>query len=314
VARTIADSPREGELHERARRVLRRELLVASTLLLALASALVGARLAGVSLAAVDRPVIALAALTAVAVLRAARSAWRAWRLGIAAALPSPPEPLDAAVRSELDEHDGFFVAQRFRLVGARYELNVLAADGRSPDRPIAVVEREAFAPRERFEARTPHASAPGRGGGRWAGELVFLVHALQVLDVGGRYRVDNSDGARVGELRKVFGTSLYRSTWEIWDGAGTLVATARERSVPVAILRRTIGVIPVLGEVLGMLPIPYHFDLHAVPSAVRIGSFTRLRSLRDRYALTIDGDPHRSIDRRLALALAVSLDRLEGR
>lgn len=297
-----------------ARRVLRRQLLLTAALVGSVIALVMGARLAGISFAAIDRPLFVLGGLAAVAVLRAGRSVWRVSREGIAAALPAAPEPLDPAPRSALDAHDEFLVAERFRFFGGRYELSVPAPDGRSPGERVAVVDREAFAAKERFEALQPDAVAAGYVDASRAQELqrrIFRIEAMQVLDAGGRYRVDSPDGDRIGELRKVFATSLFRATWEVWDGAGTLVAIAQERSLPVALLRRTIGLVPVVGDLLALLPIAYQVDVHAAPSGQPIATFTRLRTFRDRYTLRIDADPHKTIDRRLALALAVSLDAL---
>jgi uncharacterized protein YxjI len=127
-------------------------------------------------------------------------------------------------------------------------------------------------------------------------------------------YHVEDASGERIGELRKLFTSSLLRSTWEIWDGAGALLATAQERSLQIAGLRRSIDLIPIVGEVLGVLPLPYHFDIVAAEDQRTMGTYVRLRRLRDRYALRLDGDPERRLDRRLALALALSLDALQGR
>ncbi|MDP9406725.1 MAG: hypothetical protein M3P95_02230 [Actinomycetota bacterium] len=299
-----------------ARLALRRQLLVAGGLVVAAAVLAVGVLLSGVSPATADRPLLLVAGLAVAAVLRAARSLWRVQRRGIHAALPAPPEPLDPAPRSELDEHDAFLVAQRFRLLGDRYELSLLEGDGRSPGERVAVVEREAFAARERLEALSPHVPLYGYADASVAAQPrhLFVVRALQLLDVGGRFRVDDGAGRRIGELRKLFTTSLWRSTWEVWDGAGRLVATAQERSLRVALLRRALDLLPVVGELLGLLPIPYHFDVRAVDGSRTVATLTRLRGLRDRYVLIVDGDPEAVVDRRLALALAVSLDALQSR
>jgi uncharacterized protein YxjI len=299
-----------------ARLALRRQLLVAGALVIATGALGAAVLLSGVSLATADRPLLLVGALAVAAVLRSAKSLWRVQRGGIQAALPAPPEPLDAAPRTELDGHDRFLVAQRFRLFGDRYELSLLGDDGRSPGERVALVEREAFAARERLEALSPHVPLYGYADASVAARPrhVFVVRALQLLDVGGRFRVDDDAGRRIGELRKLFTTSLWRSTWEVWDGAGALVATAQERSVRVALLRRAIDLVPVVGEVLGLLPIPYQFDVRGADGGRPVATLTRLRGVRDRYVLVVDGDPERVVDRRLALALAVSLDALQSR
>jgi hypothetical protein len=130
------------------------------------------------------------------------------------------------------------------------------------------------------------------------------------VLELGGRYDVTTPDGEPVGALEKVFGKSLLRSTWRILDPAGQEVAVARERSVPIALLRRAIDVVP-YGE---LVPILFHFTIDATADGAHLGDFTRAWGLRDRYTLDLSGDLGGVLDRRLAVALAIALDALQSR
>ena len=247
-----------------------------------------------VSFGLVDRYLFAALIAFGVAGFQASRMAVRIRRQGPDAAGPDPPPPGEAAARDPaLDGVDRFLVAERFRLIGDRYELSILAADGRTAAEPVGRVDRAAFQARERLEAFAPDA------------RLVFALKAERILDVGGKYQVTDYRAERIGELRKLFAESLVRSKWEVWDGAGALVATAQERSLRLALARRLIDILPV--------PIPYHFDLHA-PDGEPIGSVLRLRTFRDRYVLDLSPDSGRTIDRRLGLALAVALDGLQDR
>jgi len=277
-----------------ARTAVGRQFLVAGLALL-VALALGGAVLiGGVSFGLVDRPILATSAVFALTLLRAVRTAYRVRREGPEAASSKPPPPGVAAERDgALDAVNAFLLVERFKLVGDRYELSTLADDGRSVGEPVARIDRAAFQARERLEAFSPD------------GRTVFVIQAQQVLDLGGRYVITGDRWARLGELRKNFTTSLVRSTWEIWDGNGTLVATAQERSIVLALVRRFVDALP--------LPIPYQFEVRAL-DGTPLGTFRRLRTLRDRYVLDLSGDTDRQIDRRLALALAVALDALQGR
>src|SRR6266536_749090 len=119
------------------------------------------------------------------------------------------------------------------------------------------------------------------------------------------------SAGELLGTVRKAFGASLLRSSWSVLDAAGVEVATARESSMFIAILRRIWSSIPYLGDVPFLLP--FHFDLHA-PDGRQIGRYTRMFALRDRYVLDLSGDPERRLDRRVAMAFTVALDALQDR
>jgi hypothetical protein len=138
----------------------------------------------------------------------------------------------------------------------------------------------------------------------------LFRIKAQQVWDPRARYDVTDASGQQIGQLVKAFGKSLLRSTWRLYDAAGNEIAWARERSVFVALLRRLIGLIPF--ELVDLLPIPYHFDYFVGDE--RIGGLERILGVRDRYRLDVAGDAERTIDRRVALALAVGMDALQAR
>jgi hypothetical protein len=120
------------------------------------------------------------------------------------------------------------------------------------------------------------------------------------------------ASGQHLGQLGKVFGRSLLRSTWRIYDAGGNEVGWARERSLFVALFRRLVGFVPVVGGFADWLPIPYNFDYYVGDR--RIGGLDRILGVRDRYRLDVSGDAERTIDRRVVLALAVGMDALQAR
>jgi uncharacterized protein YxjI len=136
----------------------------------------------------------------------------------------------------------------------------------------------------------------------------LFRIKARKVMELGGRYDVTTPEGERVGILEKRFRESLLRSTWRVLGADERELAVVQERSVPVALLRRAIDVVP-YGE---LIPIPYHFTIDA--DGRHLGDLTRRYGLRDTYDLDLTGDAERTIDRRLAVALAVALDAMQSR
>ena len=198
--------------------------------------------------------------------------------------------------------HDRFFLSQRFRAMINQYEVSTMGADGKSAGEPLCFVEQKRMKLKEDLRAFTDDSKTA---------EL-FRIKAQQVWDPRAKYDVTDASGLQIGQLRKVFGKSLLRSTWQIYDAAGEEVAWARERNLFVALLRRTIGLVPIIGEFLELLPIPYHFDYFVGDE--RIGGLQRILGLRDRYELDVSGDAERRIDRRVAIALAVGLDALQAR
>ena len=139
-------------------------------------------------------------------------------------------------------------------------------------------------------------------------GRELWRIKARSVMEFGGRYDVTTPEGERVGVLGKVFGKSLLRSTWSIMDADEQELAVAKERSVPVAILRRVIDAVP-YGD---FVPIPFHFTIDAGDR--HIGDLNRRFGVRDKYDLDVSGDVERRIDRRLAVSLGIALDALQSR
>lgn len=196
--------------------------------------------------------------------------------------------------------YDRFFISQRIRPMVNQYEVSTLGADGKSAGEPICFVEQKRMALKEDLRAFADDKKT----------EEVFRIKAKQVFDPRARYDVTDAEGRQLGQVAKVFGQSLLRSTWRIYDAEGNELAWARERSLFIALFRRVVGLIPYVGDFA--FPIPYHFDYHA--GNERIGSLERILGVRDRYRLDVAGDVERRIDRRVVLALAVGMDALQAR
>jgi hypothetical protein len=134
----------------------------------------------------------------------------------------------------------------------------------------------------------------------------VFSFRARKRLDLASGYDVADATGAPIGSFRKDFGRSLVRSTWHL--DAFDLQSTGKERSALVAVLRRLWDFLPVVGEI--GVPFVVHFDFVDTSGRTVLTS-TRRISLRDRYDVTVPGG---LVDGRLAAAMAVALDALQGR
>jgi uncharacterized protein YxjI len=197
--------------------------------------------------------------------------------------------------------HDRFFVEQLVRPIINLYRVTPLAGGDQPVGPPVVFVRQKRMAMKEdiRFFADEQEQRE------------LFRIKARRVIDVGGRYDVADASGQPIGVLHKVFGTSLFRSTWRlVAPGEGDQeLAMAQERSLPLAIARRLVDFVPYVGE---YIPIPYNFEI--LRDGRVVGGLTRKFELRDKYVLDLAGDPERAIDRRLAIALAVGLDTLQNR
>jgi uncharacterized protein YxjI len=195
-------------------------------------------------------------------------------------------------------EQDAFFVDQLIRPIANLYRISTLGSDGASPGEPVAFVRQKKLAIKEDIRFFADEGEQ----------DELFRIKARQIFEVGGRYDVTTPAGERLGILEKVFGISLIRSTWKVLDPAEQQVALVQEKSVPLAVLRRLIDFVP-YGE---LVPIVFQFTIQM--DGREIGELRRPIGLRDRYTLTLRGDPDRRLDRRVAIALAVALDALQSR
>ena len=202
------------------------------------------------------------------------------------------------------NQHDRYVLRQRIRPVINQYEITLAAEDGQ-PGEPVAFVEQQRFKFKEDIRFYADDSKQV---------ELMRLK-ARQRFDPRARYDVTDDRGGKIGEIQKVFGESLLRSTYRLYDASGSELATARERSVFVALVRRLVGFIPYVGDYADWLPIPYHFEF--VRDGKVIGSHERRTGLfkfRDVYDIDISGDAEHALDRRLVLANAVGMDALQAR
>jgi uncharacterized protein YxjI len=201
------------------------------------------------------------------------------------------------------NQHDRFILRQRFRPVVNEYEFSLPEGNGDQPGPPFCFVRQRRFTFKEdiRFYADDSQSVE------------VMRIKARQRFDPRARYDVTTPDGGKIGEIQKVFGASLLRSTYRLYDATGAETATAAEHSMPVALFRRAIGFVPFVENVADWLPIPYHFRFER--NGVVLGSHRRhIGKLRDVYTIDMSGDPQRSVDRRLILAIAVGMDALQAR
>jgi hypothetical protein len=201
------------------------------------------------------------------------------------------------------NQHDRFILRQRFRWVVNEYEFSLPLGDDDTPGPPFCFVRQKPFKFKEDIRFYTDESRS-----------LELLrIKARQRFDPRARYDVVSAHGEKIGEIQKVFGASLLRSTYRLYDAAGNETAIATEKSLAVALFRRLVGLVPYLENVANWLPIPYHFVLQR--GTAELGHHRRhLWKLVDRYTIDLSGDPQRTLDRRLVLAIAVGMDALQAR
>lgn len=186
---------------------------------------------------------------------------------------------------------DSFVIDQLIRPMANLYRISTAG-------QPVAFVRQKKLAIKEDIRFYVDESQT----------EEIFRIKARALLEFGGRYDVTTPAGERIGVLEKVFGASLLRSTWRILDANEQELAIAKERSVPLAILRRVIDAVP-YGD---FIPVVFHFTIDA--GETHLGDLNRRLGLRDTYDLDLSPDTTRVIDRRLGIALGIALDALQSR
>ena len=181
---------------------------------------------------------------------------------------------------------------QKLTMMVNRYVVS-LEAPGGGEGEMVAFAEQKRLAFREEVTLYTDESRRA----------VLCRFKARQILDVGAAYDVWDHAGTPIGMFRKDFAKSLLRSTWHLEQQG--ITAVGQERSPVVAILRR-------VWEMVSDIPffVPYHFDFTAQDGRPVL-SVDKTANLRDRYRLDLH-DP--SLDRRLAIAVAVALDALQSR
>ena len=200
--------------------------------------------------------------------------------------------------------NDRFVLHQRFKLVINQYEFSLPEAGVEGNDgTPFCFVEQARFKFKEDIRFFTDDSKS----------EEIMRILARQRFDPRARYDIALADGTKIGQIQKVFGKSLLRSTYALLGPDGEELAIAREVSMGKAIFRRVVGLVPYIGDLADWLPIAYDFEF--LRGEERIGINKRRRwKWRDIYDIDFTADPERHLDRRLVLAATVGMDALQAR
>src|SRR5690348_10471276 len=135
-------------------------------------------------------------------------------------------------------DYDRYLVDQLIRPIANLYRVTPLAAGETPAGSPVAYVRQKKLAIREDIRFY----------GDEQETQELFRIKARSAFDTGGsKYDVFVGD-AQLGSLEHLFRQSLLRSTWRIRGGDGEELATAHERSAPMAIARRLVDFIPDIG------------------------------------------------------------------
>jgi uncharacterized protein YxjI len=135
---------------------------------------------------------------------------------------------------------------------------------------------------------------------------LLEILQDKKFQPIVATYTVRDARGQVLAHLRKNWLYNFIRKRWYMDGPDGREIAVAMEDSALKAFFRRLVG------PLFGLLRT--NFEIQSGDSDRVVGMFNRRMTLLDRYVLDMTADPRHTMDRRLALALAVMLDSGERR
>lgn len=146
--------------------------------------------------------------------------------------------------------------------------------------------------------------------------KVSFTFRAEKVMDIHGRFFVEDANGNLIGMFKKDFKASLVNSTWKILDRDGNEQIIVKESNEAVALLRRFIGYIPVLGELAEVIMafFKYHFSFIDLATSQEVATYTKTTLFRDHYTLATNDEVWQRVDWRVLAAMSIALDALQSR
>jgi uncharacterized protein YxjI len=195
-------------------------------------------------------------------------------------------------------------VKQKITAFVNRYEI-YSATDNGEQGKLVAFAEQKRLAFKERVDF---YADTDKR-------KSIFVLRAEKVMDVHGKYFIEDTKGNRLGAFKKEFKKSLLNSTWNILDGKDKPALVINESNQVIAILRRFLQFIPIVGDAMDLVMnfFKYHFVFRDSKGREQ-GRYIKTALFRDFYRLEMTDTAYDSQDWRTMAAFAVALDALQSR
>lgn len=195
-------------------------------------------------------------------------------------------------------------VEQKITAFVNRYEIYATDTDGNKTEL-IAFAQQRRLAIKEKIEFFSDEFKTT----------KLFQFRAEKVMDVHGKYFVEDADDNLLGAFKKQFGASLLNSTWNVLDTNDSVVAIITESNKTLAILRRFVGFIPFIGDIFDLILnfFKYHF-VFKNSEGTEVGQYIKTTLFRDHYQLNMKDSTYEATDWRVWAAMAVALDALQSR
>jgi uncharacterized protein YxjI len=197
-----------------------------------------------------------------------------------------------------------FIVEQKITAMVNRYAVYSVLEDG-SKGAIVAFAQQKRLAFKEKVNFFTDDTKQA----------LAFTLRAEKVMDIHGKFLVEDTNGSSLGYFKKEFKQSLVNSTWSMFDTADALKLTVSESNKTLAIARRFIEFIPIIGDVaaIALNFVKYHFSFYTA-DGVEVGTYQKTTLFRDHYILSMNDDAYAAQDWRVFVAMSIALDALQQR
>lgn len=196
-------------------------------------------------------------------------------------------------------------VEQKITAFVNKYAIYTVTEDGHK-GQLVALAQQKRVALKEKITFYTDESKK----------EVAFSFRAEKVMDIHGRYLVEDADGKLIGAFRRDFKKSLLNSTWDILDVSDTPTLKVTESNIALAVIRRYGSFIPIVGDIINLVTsfLRYHFVLSDAETGQHVGRYQKTTLFRDHYELFVEDDAYTKQDWRVLAAMAVGLDALQSR
>lgn len=196
-------------------------------------------------------------------------------------------------------------IQQKITALVNKYRIETSTPEGK-PEKIVGLAQQKRLAFKEKVLFYTDETRS----------KIAFTFRAEKVMDIHGRFFVEDANGKMIGMFKKEFAASLVNSTWKILDADGTERLMIRESNQTLAVLRRFLAFIPIVGELaeIVLLFFRYHFVFIDLATGHTVGTYRKTTMLRDHYLLSTADEVWEQYDMRLLAAMGVALDALQSR
>ncbi len=144
----------------------------------------------------------------------------------------------------------------------------------------------------------------------------LFTFRAEKVMDIHGKYIVEDADGQCIGIFKKEFKKSLVNSTWNVMTPTEEVLFVVKESNTYLALARRFLAFIPYLGDLFELITdfMKYHFVFIDSTTNENVGIYKKTTLFRDHYTLLMTDGAYEKSDWRVLAAMGIGLDALQSR